>query len=88
LAGLDDIERTSAKLNPKRKGPMLFKGVLDVCDVVATDVGGADIHLFLEASPVAPDLSEPGLTVHFDASLSLTLLPRSILIPSGRKQTK
>ncbi|KAH9947218.1 hypothetical protein B0H21DRAFT_740140 [Amylocystis lapponica] len=54
LAGLDELERLAKAgglpLGKKRSG-MSCKGVVDVTDVVATDVGGADIHLYLEDPP-------------------------------------
>ncbi|KAJ7929939.1 RhoGEF domain-containing protein [Mycena leptocephala] len=36
----------------KKKSGMTCKGVVDVTEVVATDVGGADINLYLENPPV------------------------------------
>lgn len=74
LAGLDDLEKVgkNAISSSKRKNAMSFKGVLDVTDVVVTDVGGPgtcslaftvhssygtlDFHLFLESPP--QDLTE------------------------------
>ncbi|KAI0921011.1 hypothetical protein AcW2_006119 [Taiwanofungus camphoratus] len=54
LAGLDELERlarTGGLPLGKKKSGMSCKGVVDVTDVVATDAGGADIHLYLEAPP-------------------------------------
>ncbi|KAJ3566313.1 hypothetical protein NP233_g7081 [Leucocoprinus birnbaumii] len=54
LAGLDELDKvTKAGGIPtgKKKSGMSCKGVLDVTDVVATDVGGADFHLYLENPP-------------------------------------
>ncbi|KAF8622083.1 hypothetical protein AX15_007227 [Amanita polypyramis BW_CC] len=51
LAGLDDLDKvTKASGIPsgKKKSGMTCKGVVDVTEVVATDVGGADFHLYLE----------------------------------------
>ncbi|KIM25909.1 hypothetical protein M408DRAFT_330906 [Serendipita vermifera MAFF 305830] len=53
LARLDDIEkilRTNA-LNSVKKSGMSCKGVIDVLDVTATDVGGPDLHFYLENPP-------------------------------------
>ncbi|KAF5364100.1 hypothetical protein D9756_000374 [Leucocoprinus leucothites] len=54
LTGLDELDKvTKAGGIPtgKKKSGMSCKGVLDVTDVVATDVGGADFHLYLESPP-------------------------------------
>lgn len=56
LAGLDDVERLAnggigtrgRGLANMRRGGMVCKGVLDITDLNATDVSGADMHLFLE----------------------------------------
>ncbi|KAF8897687.1 hypothetical protein BD779DRAFT_1608223 [Infundibulicybe gibba] len=56
LSGLDELDRmTKAGGIPngkKKKSGMTCKGVVDVTDVVATDVGGADINLYLENPPM------------------------------------
>ncbi|KAI5117382.1 hypothetical protein M0805_009072 [Coniferiporia weirii] len=61
LAGLDDVERfanggfTSGRgrgLASMRRGGMSCKGVVDVTEVVATDISGTDIHLYLENPPI------------------------------------
>ncbi|GLB33962.1 putative guanine nucleotide exchange factor for Rho/Rac/Cdc42-like GTPases [Lyophyllum shimeji] len=54
LSGLDELEKvTKAGGIPvgKKKSGMTCKGVVDVTEVVATDVGGADFHLYLESPP-------------------------------------
>ncbi|KAK7060488.1 hypothetical protein VNI00_001253 [Paramarasmius palmivorus] len=54
LSGLDDLDRfTKAGMLPngKKKTGMVCKGVFDVTDVVATDVGAGDFHFFLENPP-------------------------------------
>ncbi|KXN89579.1 Rho guanine nucleotide exchange factor gef2 [Leucoagaricus sp. SymC.cos] len=54
LTGLDELDKvTKAGGIPtgKKKSGMSCKGVMDVTDVVATDVGGADFHLYLENPP-------------------------------------
>ncbi|THH05620.1 hypothetical protein EW145_g4663 [Phellinidium pouzarii] len=61
LAGLDAVERfangafTSGRgrgLTNMRRGGMSCKGVVDITEVVATDVSGTDIHLYLENPPL------------------------------------
>ncbi|KAJ6628784.1 hypothetical protein B0H10DRAFT_1989338, partial [Mycena sp. CBHHK59/15] len=55
LAGLDDLDKlTKGRGRPsgKKKSGMTCKGVVDVTEVVATDVGGADINLYLENPPL------------------------------------
>ncbi|KAG5653030.1 hypothetical protein H0H81_002652 [Sphagnurus paluster] len=54
LSGLDELDKvTKAGGIPvgKKKSGMSCKGVVDVTDVVATDVGGAEFHLYLETPP-------------------------------------
>ncbi|KAF8076555.1 hypothetical protein FPV67DRAFT_1618362 [Lyophyllum atratum] len=54
LSGLDELEKvTKAGGIPvgKKKSGMTCKGVVDVTDIVATDIGGADFHLYLENPP-------------------------------------
>ncbi|KAF8969440.1 hypothetical protein BDZ97DRAFT_1902547 [Flammula alnicola] len=54
LSGLDAVDRvTKAGGIPtgKKKSGMTCKGVVDITDVVVTDVGGAEINLFLENPP-------------------------------------
>ncbi|KAJ3989615.1 hypothetical protein F5890DRAFT_1400587 [Lentinula detonsa] len=53
LAGLDELDKLTKGGLPtgKKKNGMVCKGVLDVTDVVATDQGGADFHLYLENPP-------------------------------------
>ncbi|RDB22757.1 hypothetical protein Hypma_010026 [Hypsizygus marmoreus] len=54
LSGLEELDKvTKAGGIPvgKKKSGMTCKGVVDVTDVVATDVGGAEIHLYLENPP-------------------------------------
>ncbi|OCH94313.1 hypothetical protein OBBRIDRAFT_789447 [Obba rivulosa] len=54
LSGLDDLEKAAMALNPgvkKPKSGLVCKGVVEVSDVVATDVGGSDMHIYLETPP-------------------------------------
>ncbi|KAI9507546.1 hypothetical protein F5148DRAFT_1307723 [Russula earlei] len=54
LAGLDQLEKIakgSGVPSGLKKSGMSCKGVVDLADVVATDVGGADFHLYLEKPP-------------------------------------
>ncbi|KAH9482553.1 Rho guanine nucleotide exchange factor gef2 [Psilocybe cubensis] len=54
LSGLDAVEKvTKAGGIPtgKKKSGMTCKGVFDIMDIAATDIGGSEIHLFLENPP-------------------------------------
>ncbi|KAG5648922.1 hypothetical protein DXG03_000271 [Asterophora parasitica] len=54
LSGLEELDKvTKAGGIPvgKKKSGMTCKGVVDVTEVVATDVGGAEFHLYLENPP-------------------------------------
>ncbi|KAI0050211.1 hypothetical protein FA95DRAFT_662337 [Auriscalpium vulgare] len=54
LAGLDQLDKVAkgGRLpSGMKKSGMSCKGVVDIADVVATDVGGPDIHLYLESPP-------------------------------------
>ncbi|KIL70247.1 hypothetical protein M378DRAFT_156324 [Amanita muscaria Koide BX008] len=54
LAGLDDLDKVTKSGGipiGKKKSGMSCKGVVDITDIVATDVGGADFHLYLENPP-------------------------------------
>ncbi|KAJ7682631.1 hypothetical protein DFH06DRAFT_1161696 [Mycena polygramma] len=54
LAGLDELDKlnkSGGRPSGKKKSGMTCKGVVDVTEVVATDVGGADINLYLENPP-------------------------------------
>ncbi|KAF8663361.1 hypothetical protein AX16_000937 [Volvariella volvacea WC 439] len=55
LSGLNDLDKLTKGggiPSGKKKSGMSCKGVVDITDVVATDVGGADIHLYLENPPM------------------------------------
>ncbi|TFY55472.1 hypothetical protein EVG20_g9304 [Dentipellis fragilis] len=54
LSGIDQADKVnkSGKLpSGLKKSGLSCKGVFDVSDVVATDVGGSDFHLYLEVLP-------------------------------------
>ncbi|TFY63590.1 hypothetical protein EVJ58_g3151 [Rhodofomes roseus] len=56
LTGLDDMDKPTTKAHPLsmrklKKAQMSCKGVVNVMDVVATDVGGSDMHMYLENPP-------------------------------------
>ncbi|KAF8484833.1 hypothetical protein DFH94DRAFT_716365 [Russula ochroleuca] len=51
LDQLDKIAKGSGVPSGLKKSGMSCKGVVDLTDVVATDVGGADFHLYLEKPP-------------------------------------
>ncbi|KAG2156207.1 hypothetical protein DEU56DRAFT_766033 [Suillus clintonianus] len=54
LAGLDDVDKLAKTgglpLRMKKSG-LSCKGVIDLPDIVAADVGGADFHVYLENPP-------------------------------------
>ncbi|KAG5341935.1 hypothetical protein C0989_006778 [Termitomyces sp. Mn162] len=53
LSGLDEVDKVtkSGGIPGGKKKTMTCKGVIDVTDVVATDVGGAEFHFYLETPP-------------------------------------
>ncbi|KAI0065897.1 hypothetical protein BV25DRAFT_1821601 [Artomyces pyxidatus] len=54
LSGLDQVEKVTkggGLPSGLKKSGMSCKGVFDISDVVATDVGGPDVHLYLETPP-------------------------------------
>ncbi|KAG8884270.1 hypothetical protein FRB98_002543 [Tulasnella sp. 332] len=54
LSGLEDMERaikSGGLPTGVKKGVMGCKGVMDVTEVVATDVGSSDFHMYLETPP-------------------------------------
>ncbi|KAG6880357.1 hypothetical protein C0992_007768 [Termitomyces sp. T32_za158] len=53
LSGLDELDKiTKSGATPGgKKKTMTCKGVVDVTGIVATDVGGADFHFYLETPP-------------------------------------
>ncbi|KAG8925444.1 hypothetical protein FRC00_003971 [Tulasnella sp. 408] len=59
LSGLDELERTlrTSGLPTGIKKVMSCKGVVEVTDVVATDVGGGDFHLYIE-TPMSDHYSD------------------------------
>ncbi|KAG1840091.1 hypothetical protein DFJ58DRAFT_811218 [Suillus subalutaceus] len=54
LAGLDDVDKLAKTgglpLRMKKSG-LSCKGVIDLPDIVAADVGGADFHIYIENPP-------------------------------------
>ncbi|KZV72156.1 hypothetical protein PENSPDRAFT_371983 [Peniophora sp. CONT] len=55
LSGLEKLEKmgkAGGLPSGLKKGALSCKGVVDLSDVVATDVGGADFHLFFESPPL------------------------------------
>ncbi|KAG9050452.1 hypothetical protein FS837_005257 [Tulasnella sp. UAMH 9824] len=59
LSGLDELERTlrTSGLPTGIKKVMSCKGVVEVTDVVATDVGGGDFHMYIE-TPMSDQYSD------------------------------
>ncbi|EMD40501.1 hypothetical protein CERSUDRAFT_148569 [Gelatoporia subvermispora B] len=56
ISGIEDLEKAAKAgvLNPgakKVKSGLVCKGVVEVSDLVATDVGGSDMHIYLETPP-------------------------------------
>ncbi|KAI0082531.1 hypothetical protein K474DRAFT_1655326 [Panus rudis PR-1116 ss-1] len=55
LSGLSDLDKIAKSgglpLGLKKSG-MVCKGVIDITDIVATDVGGADMHIYMECPPI------------------------------------
>ncbi|KAI0776132.1 hypothetical protein BD413DRAFT_261330 [Trametes elegans] len=53
LAGLDEVEKAAKNTlgRSAKKSGLVCKGVVDITEVVATDVGGAEFHLYLENAP-------------------------------------
>ncbi|CAA7260055.1 unnamed protein product [Cyclocybe aegerita] len=51
LDGVDKVTKAGGIPTGKKKSGMTCKGVVDILDVVVTDIGGADINLFLENPP-------------------------------------
>ncbi|KAF4602112.1 hypothetical protein EYR40_005316 [Pleurotus pulmonarius] len=51
LEGLDKVTRGGGLPTGKKKSGMVCKGIMDITEVVATDVGGADMHFYLESPP-------------------------------------
>ncbi|VDB90118.1 unnamed protein product [Peniophora sp. CBMAI 1063] len=55
LSGLEKLEKmgkAGGLPSGLKKGALSCKGVVDLSEVVATDVGGADFHLFFESPPL------------------------------------
>lgn len=53
LSGLNEIDkliRTNAIRN-RKKSTLSMKGVIDVVELAATDVGGSEFHIYLESPP-------------------------------------
>ncbi|KAK0230941.1 hypothetical protein IW262DRAFT_1341270 [Armillaria fumosa] len=54
LAGLDDLDKVTKASgigSGRRKNGMTCKGVVDITEIAAADVGGSDFHLYLENPP-------------------------------------
>ncbi|KAI0751111.1 hypothetical protein C8Q80DRAFT_1155611 [Daedaleopsis nitida] len=88
LAGLDQLDKVvKGGLLPSsmRKSGLVCKGVIDITDVVATDVGGADIHIFLE-NPLH-DQSERWAGRQFRA-LSVVFPPAAVYLDPLRTESE
>ncbi|KAI0371548.1 hypothetical protein BV20DRAFT_993203 [Pilatotrama ljubarskyi] len=86
LAGLDEVDRaTKAPQGKAKKTGLISKGVVDITDVVATDVGGADFHLYLENPPM--DVSERWAGRQF-RSLSVVFPPSPVYLDPQRTESE
>ncbi|KAH9855021.1 hypothetical protein C2E23DRAFT_725243 [Lenzites betulinus] len=88
LAGLDVVERPArggAQVKSARKSGLVCKGVVDITDVVATDVGGADFHIYLESPPM--DVSERWAGRQF-RSLSVVFPPSPVYLDPQRTESE
>ncbi|GBE79841.1 predicted protein [Sparassis crispa] len=51
LESLGKLAKTPSLPVPRKKSGLSYKGVVDITEVVATDVGGSDFHMYLETPP-------------------------------------
>ncbi|KAH9899528.1 hypothetical protein C8Q73DRAFT_680169 [Cubamyces lactineus] len=88
LAGLDEVEKVT-KNGPhgrsNKKTGLACRGVVDITDVVATDVGGADFHIYLENPPM--DVSERWAGRQF-RSLSVVFPPSPVYLNPQRTESE
>ncbi|KAI9000706.1 hypothetical protein BD414DRAFT_10534 [Trametes punicea] len=88
LAGLDEIEKvTKVGVHGRsaKKTGLVCKGVVDITDVVATDVDGADFHIYLENPPM--DVSERWAGRQF-RSLSVVFPPSPVYLNPQRTESE
>ncbi|KAI0658493.1 hypothetical protein C8Q70DRAFT_1045510 [Cubamyces menziesii] len=86
LAGLDEVEKVT-KNGPhgRKKTGLQCRGVVDITDIVATDVGGADFHMYLENPPM--DVSERWAGRQF-RSLSVVFPPSPVYLNPQRTESE
>ncbi|KAI0787216.1 hypothetical protein BC629DRAFT_1440376 [Irpex lacteus] len=84
---LDEIDKVAMKVKSlsggSKKPGMVYKGVVEVTDVVCTDNGGADMHIYLETPP--PDQSGMWAGRPF-RQLSVVLPPSTINLDPTRTE--
>ncbi|EIW61568.1 uncharacterized protein TRAVEDRAFT_162896 [Trametes versicolor FP-101664 SS1] len=87
LAGLDQPDRPTKVAGGKsaKKTGLVCKGVIDITDIVATDVGGADFHMYLENPPT--DVSERWAARQF-RSLSVVFPPSPVYLDPQRTESE
>ncbi|KAG1752636.1 uncharacterized protein EDB91DRAFT_1103601 [Suillus paluster] len=88
LAGLDDVDRLAKSgglPSGMKKSGLSCKGVIDLPDIVAADVGGADFHIYIENPP--QDQSDRWSGRSF-RSLSTVLPPAPINFDPTRTATE
>ncbi|KAI0677226.1 hypothetical protein C8Q78DRAFT_961156 [Trametes maxima] len=86
LAGLDEAEKAmKGSVHGRKKSGLVCKGVVDITDVVATDVGGADFHIYLESPPM--DVTERWAGRQFRA-LSVVFPPSPVYLDPQRTESE
>ncbi|KAI0832749.1 hypothetical protein BC628DRAFT_1407153 [Trametes gibbosa] len=88
LAGLDVVERPArggTHVKTGKKTGLVCKGVVDITDVVVTDVGGADFHMYFESPPM--DVSERWAGRQF-RSLSVVFPPSPVYLDPQRTESE
>ncbi|EJD36599.1 hypothetical protein AURDEDRAFT_154587 [Auricularia subglabra TFB-10046 SS5] len=78
LAGLDEVEKatklgTLPNAAALKKSGLVCKGIFDLCEVVFTDVGGPNVHMYLEVPPNDP--SDPRWSGRQFRALSVIVQP-------------
>ncbi|CDO69915.1 hypothetical protein BN946_scf184568.g1 [Trametes cinnabarina] len=85
LAGVDDAEKVAKPGRNTKKTSLVCKGVIDITDVVVSDVGGADFHIYLENPPM--DVSERWAGRQF-RSLSVVFPPSPVHLDPQRTESE
>ncbi|OSD04519.1 hypothetical protein PYCCODRAFT_1433391 [Trametes coccinea BRFM310] len=85
LAGVDEVEKVTKLGRSSKKTGLVCKGVVDITDVVVSDVGGADFHIYLETPPM--DVSERWAGRQF-RSLSVVFPPSPVYLDPQRTESE